>query len=101
LAVLASVGLVLAMAYSLRIMQKVFFGPMKNHNLILPDLTMREKIMLVPMVVLAIILGLFPQYVLQTSKRTVTHILEVVSGGSVARTPMGAEGFPTKAIGDE
>ena len=101
LAVLASVGLVLAMAYSLRIMQKVFFGPMKNHNLILPDLTMREKIMLVPMVVLAITLGLFPQYVLQTSKRTVTHILEVVSGGPVAGNPIGSEGFPTKAISDE
>src|SRR5690606_34129686 len=96
LAVLAAVGLVLAMAYSLRIMQKVFLGPLKNDNVILHDLSLREKIMLVPMVIMAICLGLFPQYVLQTSKRTVTHILEIVSSGDIAGNAAGVELIPLK-----
>lgn len=101
LAVLASVGLVLAMAYSLRIMQKIFFGPLKNDNLILPDLSLREKIMFIPMVIMTIYLGLFPQYVLQTSKNTVTHVLEVVSGGNVAGNENGTKVIPLKDTGHE
>jgi len=101
LAVLAAIGLVLAMAYSLRIMQKVFFGPLKNDNLILHDLSLREKIMLVPMVIMAICLGLFPQYVLQTSRQTVTHILEIVSSGDIAGNAAGVELIPFKEADDE
>lgn len=101
LAVLAAAGLILAMAYSLRIMQMVFFGPLKNDNLILPDLSLREKIMLVPMVIVTICLGLFPQYVMQTSKSTVTHILEVVTGADIAGNAEATELIPLKATGHE
>jgi NADH-quinone oxidoreductase subunit M len=86
LTILAASGLVLAMAYSLRIMQKVFLGEMKDENVILPDLSQREKLMLVPMAVLIIGLGLFPQSLLRTSKNTVIHILDQVRVKDVADT---------------
>lgn len=101
LAVLAAVGLIFAMAYSLRIMQKVFLGQLKNDGLHLSDLSVREKIMLVPMVVLVICLGLFPQYMLRTSKDTVSNILELVTRNSAAGNEIETIDIPSNAASDE
>jgi NADH-quinone oxidoreductase subunit M len=75
LTILATIGLVGATAYSLRIMQRIFFGQLnsgqaavKNSNETLHDLSLREKVILVPMVVIIIWLGLFPQTVMNTFK---------------------------------
>jgi NADH-quinone oxidoreductase subunit M len=56
-------------------MQKVFLGNDQQTNPHLSDLSSREKLMLIPMVVLIIWLGLFPQTVLHTSKNVITEIL--------------------------
>jgi NADH-quinone oxidoreductase subunit M len=77
LTILAAVGLVGATIYSLRIMQKVFYGATTTtqaHKL--ADLSFREKAIMIPMVVLIIFLGLFPQYVLKTSRAAITAILK-------------------------
>jgi NADH-quinone oxidoreductase subunit M len=68
LTILATTGLIAATAYSLRIVQKVFLG---NHQpgLILPDLSYRERIMLIPMVIVILWLGVFPKAVLKTSEK--------------------------------
>ncbi len=83
LTILAAIGLVGATAYSLRIMQKVFLGEIKpepsfNHGHI-HDLSIREKLILVPMVIAIIWLGVFPQPVIDTAKRTVTNGLGITS----------------------
>jgi NADH-quinone oxidoreductase subunit M len=75
LTIFAAIGIVIATAYSLRIMQKVFLGNDQQTNPHLSDLSSREKLMLIPMVVLIIWLGLFPQTVLHTSKNVITEIL--------------------------
>lgn len=67
LTILATIGLVAATAYSLRIVQKIFHGQLNTVHT-LNDLTLREKLILVPMVIVIIWLGLFPQAVLNTSK---------------------------------
>ncbi|MBL0744266.1 NADH-quinone oxidoreductase subunit M [Chryseolinea lacunae] len=64
LTILATVGLVAATAYSLRIVQKIFLGK-PEHHYTLPDLSGREKLILVPLVVAIVWLGLFPQAVMQ------------------------------------
>jgi NADH-quinone oxidoreductase subunit M len=74
LTALAAVGLVGATAYSLRIMQKVFYGN-KTSSHELPDMSLREKLILFPMVALIIWIGLFPQPFLNTSKPSVTSVL--------------------------
>ena len=71
LTILATIGLVAATVYSLRIVQKVFYGTESEQEHPLHDLTLREKLILVPLVISIIWLGLFPQSALNVSKPTV------------------------------
>jgi NADH-quinone oxidoreductase subunit M len=72
LTIIATVGLVFATAYSLRIMQKVFLGKnIEGHGI--TDLSLREKFILVPLCIAIIWLGLFPQQVINTAKPTVAN----------------------------
>jgi NADH-quinone oxidoreductase subunit M len=61
--VLASTGLVFSALYSLRMMQKVFLGPAPNDNK-LSDITAREFIILAVLSVAIVLLGLYPQIVM-------------------------------------
>jgi len=70
LTIFAAIGVVAATAYSLRIMQKVFLGSPVNDKA-LPDLSLREKFILIPLVVAIIWLGLFPQAIFTTVKQVV------------------------------
>jgi NADH-quinone oxidoreductase subunit M len=74
LTILSTIGLVAATAYSLRIVQKVFLGPQQMER-VLPDLSLREKIIMVPMVVVIVLLGLFPQPILDVAKGPITDLL--------------------------
>ena len=65
--VLASLGVILAAAYILWMVQRVFYGEVTNPaNHGLPDLTVREASVLAPLAALAIFMGiaspLFTQY---------------------------------------
>jgi NADH-quinone oxidoreductase subunit M len=73
LTIFATAGLVAATAYSLRIVQKVFLGEAKSGT-VLQDLSLREKLTMVPMVIVIIWLGLFPQPILDTAKKTITGL---------------------------
>jgi NADH-quinone oxidoreductase subunit M len=73
LTIMATVGVIAATVYSLRILQKVFMGPAPE-NLDLKDLNMREKVVLVPMVVLIIFLGVYPQPVLNVVRNAIDTI---------------------------
>lgn len=79
LTIFAAIGLVAATAYSLRIMQKIFFGP-KLFNYTLTDFSLRESLMMVPLAAVIIWLGVYPQPVLDTSAPTVNTVLERKSG---------------------
>jgi NADH-quinone oxidoreductase subunit M len=65
LTILAAIGLVLGTIYSLRIVQKVFYGKDEIERS-MTDLSLREKFVLVPLVLIIVWLGLFPQPVLNT-----------------------------------
>ncbi len=75
LTIIATIGLVAATIYSLRILQKVFYGP-QSPTTVLVDLSMRERLVMVALVVSIIWLGLFPQLVLDTSRQSVKVIIE-------------------------
>jgi NADH-quinone oxidoreductase subunit M len=72
---LASVGLVFATIYSLRIVQKVFLGK-ENPNWKLPDLSIREKIVSAALIVAIVWLGLVPQIFLNTAKPALSKTLD-------------------------
>lgn len=76
LTILATIGLVGATAYSLRIVAKIFYGPERIDQHPHHDLSLREKIITIPMVIVIIWLGVFPQPVLDTSKQTVKQVLD-------------------------
>jgi NADH-quinone oxidoreductase subunit M len=75
LTIVATAGLVLATAYSLRIMQKIFLGRPSN-DFAITDLSLREKLIMVPLALVIVILGLFPQPVLDTSAAPVDSSLQ-------------------------
>jgi len=81
---LASIGLIFATVYSIRIMQKVFYGPQKVDHPI-KDLTLRESLIMGSLVVVIFLLGLFPQSVMKISAPVVDSILktEEISGNTV------------------
>jgi NADH-quinone oxidoreductase subunit M len=67
--IIATAGIVAATAYSLRIMQKVFLGNEIDQKP-LADLSIREKLIILPLVISIIWLGLFPQTVMNTFKKS-------------------------------
>jgi hypothetical protein len=72
---LASLGLIAATIYSLRIVQKVFLGK-KNTDWAMNDLTVREKMVSASLVIAILWLGLFPQPVINTAKPAILKTLK-------------------------
>jgi NADH-quinone oxidoreductase subunit M len=73
---LASVGLIAATIYSLRIVQKVFFGN-KNTDWNITDLTLREKAVSLLMVIAIVWLGIYPKPVFRVARPALIKTLEV------------------------
>ncbi|WP_346320249.1 NADH-quinone oxidoreductase subunit M [Chitinophaga sp. YIM B06452] len=69
----ATIGLVVATVYSLRIMQKVFFG-VSQREYKLPDLSLREMLMMVPLIIAIIWLGVYPQPVINVAGRAMPSV---------------------------
>src|SRR5258706_11163685 len=71
LTIFATIGVVAATAYSLLMMQKVFLGNFTSDKII-SDLSLREKIIMVPLVVAIVWLGVFPQPVMNAVKQMIS-----------------------------
>jgi len=73
--VLAATGVVLAAIYLLWMYQRVMHGPIEHEeNRKLPDLSVREIITLVPIVVLCFLIGLYPKPFLERTHATMNAI---------------------------
>jgi NADH-quinone oxidoreductase subunit M len=93
LVVLASLGVILAAAYILWMIQRVFYGEVTNpKNAALPDLSRREQVVLVPLVALALLMGVASPMFTRTIEPSVGALVEQVrsrilsAGTAVART---------------
>ena len=75
MAVIASVGLIVATIYSLKIIQKVFHGAVDT-TLKMNDLNLREAFVMGVMVAAIVYLGVSPQQVLDTAKPALAKSLE-------------------------
>jgi NADH-quinone oxidoreductase subunit M len=71
---LASLGLIAATIYSLRIVQKVFLGT-KSTDWTMNDLTIREKVVSASLVIAILWIGLFPKPVLEMAKPAILKTL--------------------------
>jgi NADH-quinone oxidoreductase subunit M len=73
-AAIASLGLIASAVYSLRIMQKVFFGK-ANAGVNFRDLTLRESVILGVMVVAVLIPGIFPRPIIDTARPAIIRMV--------------------------
>lgn len=81
--VIASAGLVLAAIYSLILMQRVHFGPVYEEGALAgPD--WREYFMMLTLLALVLLVGLYPQPLLDTTAGLSTSIAELFAGGDMA-----------------
>lgn len=82
LTVLATLGLVFSALYSLRLMQKVFYGPGPQET-VPRDLNARELIIMGALTVSIVALGLYPQPVMDMVRVAVMNVVE--KGGEMVR----------------
>lgn len=74
--VFASIGLIFATLYSLRIMKKIFYGPLQRTEPV-KDLNRREIFVLGILVVLVVYVGVYPRHVLETSGKPVNSVIQI------------------------
>ena len=82
IAVLASIGLVMATIYSLWMIQVTFFGHRKDSTKI-PDLGVRDRVVMAAMMLVLMWLGLFPQSVLNMAGAALSGIQSAAAAGGV------------------
>lgn len=73
----AGVGILITAAYSLRIIARMFMGPLNPRWADLKDINRRELVAAVPLAVLMIALGLFPSLALGLMDTTLTEMAAV------------------------
>jgi NADH-quinone oxidoreductase subunit M len=79
-ALFAASGIVLGAAYMLWLYQRVFFGEITNEkNKDLKDLNLREQWTLIPLIVIAFWIGLYPKPFFDRMQPTVDRVMERVS----------------------
>ena len=76
---LATTGVILAAVYLLHMVYKTFFGELTEQaNIDMPDMNMREFVLMAPLAVLMLVMGFMPDPFLQQTEPTTTFLLETV-----------------------
>jgi NADH-quinone oxidoreductase subunit M len=79
--VAAGLGVILSAVYMLWMFQRVYYGPVTHpENAALPDLRPREWAALVPIVLAALLMGVFPNYFLAPTETAVKTVVERLDG---------------------
>lgn len=85
LGAIAVLGVILGAAYMLWMVKKVFFGPEGeyvkgskegSYNEALKDISLRESIVLAPLIILIFWMGIFPNHFLSWSKSSLDHLVK-------------------------
>jgi len=88
--IIAAGGVILSAVYMLWMYQRVMFGPITlDVNKTITDLDLRERFILIPLVILIFWIGIYPQPLITKYKKSVQVILQVydnprTQGGSNA-----------------
>ncbi len=74
-AVLAAFGVIFAALYLLWAYQRMFHGPVEGRSVGMADLTMREKVVMAPLIAVIVAIGLYPKPLYERVTPTVDQIL--------------------------
>jgi NADH-quinone oxidoreductase subunit M len=79
--VLGATGVILSSVYLLCLLQRVIFGEItKKENAELEDMNAREKLALIPLIAMAIVMGVGPMLFLRESEKSVNEVRQSVTG---------------------
>lgn len=99
-AILAATGVILAACYMLWMLQRVIFGKITNvANENLHDLYGREKLVLIPLVILIFWIGIYPKPLFVRMEPAVRNILNIMEQSGKAKAEI--NNVPTFHIGSE
>ncbi len=85
-AIIGATGVIFSAVYLLWMLQRVLFGEAtKRENAELQDINFREKAALIPLVVMALVMGLAPMIFLRASDRAVDSVRALVEGSKILR----------------
>lgn len=77
--IVSAVGVVLAALYVLLTYQRVFTGPVREERASTPELSLRERVVLWPLVGLMLVLGFLPGIALDTLREPAADLVSIVS----------------------
>ncbi|MDP9386780.1 MAG: NADH-quinone oxidoreductase subunit M [Actinomycetota bacterium] len=86
-AVVATAGVILAALYLLWAYQRVFHGTPTAENANVPDMTLRERLVMAPLVVLIVALGVYPKPVLDRINPSVEALMARIEDTTGHRQP--------------
>jgi NADH-quinone oxidoreductase subunit M len=102
--IVGATGVILAAAYMLWMFQRVMFGAITHEeNRGLKDLNLREIVTLVPIIIMIIWMGVFPQFFFKRMELSVQHYLYDVRAryeAAIAPTPSSVEEEGSAAAGE-
>jgi NADH-quinone oxidoreductase subunit M len=75
-AALSTLGLLVTAIFLLTIIQRVFCGPLNARWAQMPDLTLSERLLVLPAIALMFVLGIWPQFVLGVIDATVVKMVQ-------------------------
>jgi len=79
MAAFAATGVILSATYMLWMFQRVNYGPVTNdRNRTLPDLSARERLVLVPVIAMIVVMGVFPNLFLRPIEPAVAKMLSQI-----------------------
>jgi len=73
-------GVVVSAAYMLMVLQKVLLGPLNEKWRTLPDMTARELLTVVPLLLIVLFVGLYPLSVLRLQDVSIQQLIRYVTG---------------------
>ncbi len=74
------IGLLVTAIFLLTILQRVWSGPLAEQRKAFPDLTVKERLVVLPAIVMMFVLGVWPQLFLQIINPTVLNIVAGLNG---------------------
>ncbi|SMO64513.1 complex I subunit 4 family protein [Fodinibius sediminis] len=81
--IISVTGIIITAAYILWTIQRIFLGKTPDRWEDLKDLTLREYISFVPLIILIVLLGIFPSLAIDLINSSLSGLVELVTGGGI------------------
>jgi len=77
--IISVTGIIFTAAYILWTIQRVFLGELGDEHKSLTDLTGREMLMFIPLLLIVIFLGVYPGPAIELMNASLSHLVEFVN----------------------